>query len=379
MKSNGIPPLSQSRHGLLACDLLYSIAVIEGAPAPPNEFTLRGRQIHQFTSEYINHLVKTKQKTDLAFVKGYQGLIGDAFDIKEKIGERLIIDPEKVWGTEVHIVMDREFKARLEWPLASDYEMTLDLITLHDEHTAEITDWKSYFQVTDPDTFQARLYSLGLMMLNPNLQKVIFRLEFVRWGVGKSEVFTREDIPRLQEEARNYRARQVMLHQDPAMREATAGNHCRYCPRLAVDCPLDMVLRIEKNTPAELTGLAVYHKLALGKIMGHLREVCKEAGPQSYDDKTGHTYRAEWGTHARKSYPLPETVIVLHNWAKTAKEDLMPKLTVSGLSSPLKAKKRADLADELANVAVMNTSGRFNVGLVKDDGETEDDDEHGER
>lgn len=380
-----IPPLSQSRHALLSCDLLYEQAIINKKPEPPNEYSMRGREIHKVISTYINHLVKEKLKTDLAqWATLTKAIPGDAGEILAEMGPKLIIDPAKVWATEVYICLDTDFKGvmaptnKVREPIndvgAIAYEMTLDLVTLHDEQTAEITDWKSYYQVIEPDTFQGRLYSLGLFMLNPNLQKVIFRMEFVRWGVGRSVTFTREQVIDLQTEAAAYRGRQLLLHESERVFEATAGNHCRYCPLVATTCPLSEVLPMQKIDPTEIVERLVYFKQAAKALESGLRDYCKEKGPVDYNDGAGHIYRASWGTQSRKSYPLLETVKLVSDWLKQTKEDLTPKLTVSGLSTLLKAKKRSDLADELANVATVAVSGKFRIGIVTDDGEVGDDD-----
>jgi hypothetical protein len=50
-------------------------------------------------------------------------------------------------------------------------------VVLHSLTEAEIDDWKSYYQVTDADTFQAKFYPLLLMCLNPSLERVKFVLE----------------------------------------------------------------------------------------------------------------------------------------------------------------------------------------------------------
>lgn len=368
-----IPPLSQSRHALLSCDLLYEQAIINKKPEPPNEYSMRGREIHKVVSTYINHLVAQKLKTDIAkWAALTKAIPGDAGEILAEMGPKLIIDPAKVWATEVRIRLTDDFKQTTSDSAA--YEMTLDLVTLHDEQTAEITDWKSYYQVVEPDTFQGRLYSLGLFMLNPNIQKVIFRMEFVRWGVGRSVTFTREQVIDLQTEAAAYRGRQLLLHEPERVFEATAGNHCRYCPLVATTCPLSEVLPQQKMDPTEIVERLVYFKQAAKALEGGLRDYCKEKGPVDYNDGAGHIYRAQWGTQSKKSFPLLETVKLVSDWLKKTKEDLTPKLTVGGLSSLLKAKKRADLADELANVAEVKVSGKFKLGMVKDDGDVEDDD-----
>ena len=69
-----IPPLSQSRHGDMACETLYVRKHVQCARVGESEPAARGIEIHQVLATYINHLVRTTRTTDLelfdALMKG---------------------------------------------------------------------------------------------------------------------------------------------------------------------------------------------------------------------------------------------------------------------------------------------------------------------
>jgi hypothetical protein len=81
-----IPPLSQSRHGDMACETLYAHKHVQRARMGESEPAARGTEIHQVLATYINHLVRTRRASDL-----------EAFD------------PEKILATELHIALDENF------------------------------------------------------------------------------------------------------------------------------------------------------------------------------------------------------------------------------------------------------------------------------
>src|ERR1700741_2600243 len=60
-----LPPLSQSRHGDMACETVYVQRHVQGAIWGESEPAARGIEIHQVLATYINHLVRTGRATDL--------------------------------------------------------------------------------------------------------------------------------------------------------------------------------------------------------------------------------------------------------------------------------------------------------------------------
>jgi hypothetical protein len=129
--------------------------------------------------------------------------------------------------------------------LPPHYSGTLDnLYGFQDEFAAEITDYKSHPRPFEPsDTLQAKTYTAFVLTHFPWVQKVTFRLIFVRYAnLTRSVTYTREDLPALIEAIRASRERQKMIHRDydaGVTLDAVAGNHCIYCPLLAnATCPI---------------------------------------------------------------------------------------------------------------------------------------------
>ena len=245
-EKKSIPPLSQSRHGDMACETLYVRKHVQCARVGESEPAARGIEIHRILATYINHLVRTKRSTDL---ETFEALIkqagAEAREVLERFRDNHVFDPEKILAAELYIALDQDFhpiEDSNDGGQTPEYEGTLDLVTLHSLREAEIEDWKNYYQIIDADTFQSKFYPLLLMCLNPSLERVKFVLEFVRYGVSRFVEYARRDLPWLKELAQRERARQRKLHEsvsgeDPNLK-ASPGRHCTWCPLLLNGCPV---------------------------------------------------------------------------------------------------------------------------------------------
>ena len=60
-----IPPLSQSRYGDMACEMLNVHKHIQRARTADSAYAARGIEIHRILAAYLNHLVKTRRATDI--------------------------------------------------------------------------------------------------------------------------------------------------------------------------------------------------------------------------------------------------------------------------------------------------------------------------
>jgi len=343
--------------------------VMGGMKQVQGEAGRRGNVIHEFLKDYVRHLVKMKYRKDLAYFEfSLKGLDPSAREILEPLQEQFEIDPETVFATEQRIGLTEAFVITPAGVPGAAYEMTVDLIELYEETLAKITDYKSQFQAIDPDTFQARLYSLGVMILNPRIEQCEFQLKFLRWGKARSVIFSREQIPDLQNEARMWRERQLALHKESEKAPALPGSHCVYCALLGDGCP------VEKNpfegVESHLRS-ALYHKMAYDKAREVLKAHADEGGPIRAKDGIGQEYSAEWTITEKKVFTVDVLPCIL-DWQKKRNDLIIPKLSVSGLSSLLKAKKRADLADEASAYCEMKTGNKFKIGKVGDTENGED-------
>src|SRR5260370_30161648 len=374
-----IPPLSQSRHGDMACETLYVRKHVQCPKVAESEPAARGIEIHEILATYINHLVRTRRPTDLeVFDALMKDASAEAREVLEKFRDNHAFEPEKILATELHIALDENFlpiEHSRDGGQMADYEGTLDLVMLHSLTEAEIDDWKSYFQVIDADTFQSKLYPLLLMCLNPSLERVKFVLEFVRYGVSRCVEYTRNDLPWLKELAQRERARQRKLHGLNRSRrlKTSPGRHCTWCPLLLNGCPVAETNPYARMTAEGRLRFALWLQEAEKQNTKVLKDLMLKRGPIHYRDGNQTEHLAEFVPVAKKVYPYRDAVSILDEWLGTHphEQGLRDKLTVSGLSSALKADKRAELLEKLAGVADVHFETQLRIGRARNNARKE--------
>jgi len=367
----------------MPCAFLYLERVIRSVDEPENEFFLRGTEVHEAACDYVNHLVSTKQKTDSGWYEKnilVRPYLPDALELLDGLKEKLAVDPEKVLATELYLALDDQMQpyetdpsgrtmdgAEADTPPA--FEGTLDLVICLSAKEADIHDYKTFWMICDADSFQSKLYPFLLFKHYPQLETVRFHLQFVRYGVERAVTFTRADLPKLEKLVRGERARQIALHEahesaaiDTA--QAMPGSHCAYCPILR-KCPLGDTNPMTQD-PQDLARFGIWLLQASKQTTATLKALVNVNGPITVQDANGKQYEAGFHLQERSSYPLSDClpVIMQHE------PELAGKLTISGLSSPLKAKKRQKLAEELAGLKAISAQTRFGIRGV--DGEEED-------
>ena len=371
-----IPPLSQSRYGDMACETLYVRKHVQGAILGESEPTARGIEIHQVLASYINRLVRTRRASDLeVFDALMQGVGDEAREVLETFRDNHAFDPEKILATEFHIALDENFLP-IRHPdddgQIGEYEGTLDLVMLHSLTEAEIDDWKSYYQVIDADTFQSKFYPLLLMCLNPSLESVKFVLEFVRYGASRSVEYTQKDLPWLKELAQRERARQRKLHGLNRSRKlkTSPGRHCTWCPLLLNGCPVAETNPYARMTAEQRLRFALWLQEAEKQNTRVLKDLMVKRGSIHYRDGNQNEHLAEFVPVEKKYYPYRDAIAILDQWFSTHSDEqgLRDKLTVSGLSSALKAEKRAELAQKLAGVADVHFETELRIGRERGNG-----------
>ena len=101
-----------------------------------------------------------------------------------------------------------------------------------------------------------------------------------------------------------------------------------------------------------------------------LKDLMVERGPIRYRDENQNEYVADFVPVEKKYYPYEEASAVLEEWRRNHPDDgaFVSKLTISGLSSPLKAKKRNELAARLVGLADTRVDTEIKVGRVQEHG-----------
>lgn len=371
-----IPPLSQSRRELMRCSWLYRARVIDGMKESPNEAALRGTEIHQGAKDYTDHLIKTRQASDADWfernilTRPYRP---DALELLEQAHEakKFVIDPERVLGAEMYLALDEKFQ-----PLddsTSDhpeecyaYEGTLDRVDIPTRQDAIIHDWKSQFQIVDAeDHYQGLQYSLLLLKHFPDIQTVKFVLHFVRYGTAtRDKTYTRAGLPEMEKEVRRQRERQVSFHNEPFEHKATPGKACTFCPLLLKGCPLEA--NAYSDGPEDLARLLIHAQAQVKDLSGKLKDFC-DIAPVRVADGIGDNYSVGFVQVEKASYPAARVLPILN----ANDPELAAKISLSGLSTPLKTKKRAALRELVEPYKTVTTQTNFKVTGVDE----EDDDE----
>jgi hypothetical protein len=102
-----IQPLSQSRYEQMACGCGYRAVHVHGMGRAGNIWSDLGSEVHKVVSEYIEHLASTRQPTDYdQFDALAIGVRPEAKDGLDRVRDSLVVDPEKILGTEQYIGLD---------------------------------------------------------------------------------------------------------------------------------------------------------------------------------------------------------------------------------------------------------------------------------
>lgn len=366
-----IPALSQSKYEDMGCEVLYVAKHIDGMRSD-NAASRRGSEVHDILKTYIQGLVASKLRADVVFfAQLLETASQDAFDALENFGDRYEIDYDKVAGTEMRISLDADFKpCRHEDAV---YEGTIDLLLMLSPKKAVIPDYKSYFSIIDADTFQSSFYPMLVMCAIESIEEVEFVLEFIRYGAARSVTYTRDDLPKLKRKAEAARARQLSLHGYNYPHSATPGRHCTFCPKLTHGCPVAQTNRYATMTPAERVSFGVWLKEATKENTEVLKGFVVEGGSVTCEDANGTKYEAGFKKQDRRSFPLNGAFRILNSYFELHPGDraFSEKLTIGGMSSYLKAKMRAPLAAQMADVAKIKSITKFTIGDPDDEDEEE--------
>lgn len=364
------PALSKSLQKDLACSAMYKAKHIDRVPDIESEPARRGTEIHEHIGAYVKHLVATSQRTDYDFLRGLcETASPEAKAILEDFVESFVFDPDAVLCVEKRFAADANFESvECDDPTAI-FQGTLDLVQMLSEDTAQIDDWKSQFLIVDANSFESSFYALLLFCSNPALLKIEFALRFVRYGsASRSVEFTRADVPRLQLAAKRERERQIKLHEMAADDfKASPGRQCSWCP-IIESCPLGKVNPYLNLTSEQRLAKTAHLKEAYEYSLAVMKDLVVEGGPIQCRDDNGNLLRAEFRPKTSRTYPLGVSLPILTTWAKDHPGDgcWIEGLSVGGMSSGLKTKKRADLTTQLQVVADVRVTTELRVGNAKD-------------
>jgi hypothetical protein len=206
------------------------------------------------------------------------------------------------------------------------------------------------------------------MCFNASLEQVKFVLEFVRYGVSRRVEYTRADMPWLKELAQRERARQRKLYELVSSGDrdlkVSPGRHCTWCPLLPKGCPVAETNPYVQMTPEQRLRFALWLQEAEKQNTKVVKELMVKHGPIRYRDENESEYVADFVPIEKRYYPYQDGVSILDEWLTIHPTErvLREKLTVSGLTSALKAEKRSELAQKLAAIVDVRVETELRIG-----------------
>ena len=229
-----------------------------GLPEPPSAAGAAGSAFHEYRADYSNHLVAERKWRDpdwaFEWLNNHRVPDDAAFLIQADI-ERFSINPEKVFGAEVFLTSDRNFKAAdLEFGVShgarSDTAMlsgAIDLLIIDGEE-AQIIDAKSAYASSSVSEQEAAIYCSLVFAHFPAVNRVIFSWDFVRLKSHKFSEYTREEFPAMREIVRELvdRRREIArrVGEGDSLSVDPWSGMCPYCTLV---CPLTQEVTAESS------------------------------------------------------------------------------------------------------------------------------------
>jgi hypothetical protein len=395
-----IPPLSQSLVELGSCPESYVHQIIEGNKQADSIQSERGTEVHHVAAEYTRHCVKHRVPVDFAYFDKLSAAAGPvAGPILDNLRDTFVVDFEHVLACEVRLRLDDDLNPTLlertsgvGGIMHNEDEMvgvayssgtaahagTLDVLMINDDLSeARVLDYKSHMRPFEPDTYQSELYPFMVLKHIPTVQKVTFKLIFVRYGfnVIREVVWLREDMPEMAVHIKRARERQLALEaagEGPAL----PGSHCQYCPKITKPTLCSIAeFNPQSNTPMDERLRFTIWAAEQAKVSKAVMKdyVDARGKPITCFDANGRA--TEFGIQDTEEtiYPLDKTSFALLDRhmsvsPKDSFETMKLRISSTSIKPKLKAKFRAGLAEAFENSVIMRES-KPKFGIRKPDGD----------
>jgi len=134
---------------------------------------------------------------------------------------------------------------------------------------------------------------------------------------------------------------------------ASPGWHCAWCPLLLHGCPVGETNPYGQMTAEQRLRLALWRQEAEKQNTRVLKDLMVECGPIRDRDENQSEYAADFVPTEKKFYAYRDAVSILDEWFTTRPDGrgVREQLIISGLSSAIKAERRAEFARKLATIA----------------------------
>ena len=270
-------------------------------PGEENAPQITGKQAHRFAEHYVRDCLKNKVKMNRNFLNGYlweapNNLLQELDEMAERFIDSFIVDFKNP-------LVERKIAFNSKWQPLDDFfsdqaffRLVMDLFFVEDGAFGPLgvitdykTSWKLPTQKEVDNSLQLKIYSFAAFLLYPEVEEVIPRLFFLRYGVMKtrSEPYTRSDIADVPELIQQ-KVEEIEAEKDfkPSLNRLCGWcGYTPYCPLFKNS--LTKVIGYDLQTfkdAQQAAGILYAAKLACDKLTARLKEYVDQFGPISLED-----------------------------------------------------------------------------------------------
>lgn len=380
-----------------ACPGAYYDKYEAKIPEPPSEPLETGKLIHEIIATYNKHCLGKGVTSDVTAVEGiareiffgkptplHPSKLTEILRLAENYATGHLIDINTTVGFEEKVLLFRETESD-KWVSVdsslSDRDESfrkmsgdrflgvIDDLAIQ-EITATVTDYKSNWEIASQSSVdtnpQLDRYAWLVAMEYPQIQKIIVKLDFVRWKVIRERKYplTRDQALAVEQDV-NARIAQIKEARCNNEWPRWPGHHCGWCPRV-ITCAEALkfaeTLTVTNQEDAErLFGDIILldgHNKARKKQLRGYCEACNGVVVKN-GMEIGFKKTESWGIPPEK-YVEAFAILTKHgedpwDYLKFSKTGLKPLLY------------RPGLGEELRQLVVDESSTKFGISKVKGD------------
>lgn len=344
------------------CPWAYKTVYLDKIPRAQSEALAVGTRLHGLVADYLVRLINLGRSTDWDWARGAAPRDGlaDAAEIWEQFYSTFTLPPAlDAPGVERKLAFDLDWQP-CEYFSRAYFRMVIDF-HFRQNSLGVIVDWKTNRHVAETvsKNLQLRTYGWGLKKaLYPEVEEVLLRLHFLRYGKEREVLLSPEDLDGVPEELQ---ARIEVIEADHTFTPAP-GSFCglcgvtAHCPVMSrALAPVEILAPASREQAEKAASLLLTIRQMEKELVARLKEWVRENGPVQVGDLT-------YGPTTVTSYDLDTQAVVEFLLREGLdREAVWPLLgiTKTSLERGLKKLRRQDLLETVLSQAPAKVSERI--------------------
>jgi len=354
------------------CPWAFKTVYRDKIPRAKSEALQTGTVMHQLVADYLERLIASAQFTDWGWARGATpkesvAQVSEMVEMWERFYQTFTLPPAMdAPGVENKLAFDSDWQPCAFFSEEAYFRMVIDF-HFRQEALGVIVDWKTNRampQTVEKD-LQLRTYGWGLKQaLYPDIQEVLLRLHFLRYGKEREVLLTHLDLAAVPDELQ---ARIEVIEADHTF-TPTPGSFCGWCG-VTAHCPVMAQALVPVEVIAPVTHLqaekAASLLLTLQKmekvLTTRLKDWVRENGPIRVGDLI-------YGPNQVVSYDLnPEMVTSKLLEAGLNRDAIWPLLSITktNLDRGLRKIRRKELIEVAISTAIAKFSEKIEFQKAK--------------